>query len=287
MVSILEKMKGSKIKLAIAGLFTLALIFMLITIVTIFMCPLESPKDSKEFKELLSNISTIGNNHIENKLNGTIITDLDVFKNVDNQKFVSEAKQIIENNFSVTVDSVEDYTIPGKILSKGYVINVSVTGTDFDEYSDNILSQLNDVIVSIIKQNVDSINSNIDTEKESEDIRKILIDSMKNLSTTSKQFKVYMMYNMYTRDWVIADKSENENSEELHKTDGLSDDIKDLIKDTVMCGFSEEELRLAFGINKVTLENILTDEQYKELLNETINRLLDTKEHIDYRGYMW
>ena len=173
----------------------------------------------------------------------------------------------VSNGYSI---SSNGYTVDKKTKSAG--VKLKVTYTNFGEYSDAVIKQLSDKLPDIIKQNLSKTNNAADSDENSDKSLQILTDPLKSLTSNEADLTVTLYYDKKSYDWLPT-------SEDLEK-------LETEVKEFIGAGLDEQVNQIIDKSNALDIIDLLSEDEYKELINEAMNKQLGTVKEIDYTEYI-
>lgn len=195
------------------------------------------------------------------------ITKSDLFSDTDNNAYKDALVDAVSNGYSI---SSTGYTVDKK--TKSAEVKLAVTYADFDDYSDEVIKQLSDKLPDIIKQNLNKATENSDSNENSNESLQILTDPLNNLDVNEAEIVVTLYYDKKSYDWLPT-------NEDL-------DSLKIKVKEFIGAGLSEQVNQIIDKSNKLDIIGLLSVDDYKALINESMNRQLGTIKEIDYTEYI-
>lgn len=113
------------------------------------------------------------------------------------------------------------------------------------------------------------IDDNAEIISTSDDTYEIFKQALDSCGMTEDIVEITLEYNKDSKDWMII---------EVNGGDSLENVLRDLY-----CGDLYSELsKASIQVSAMVLKEILQEEAYSELLNNTINRILNTTKTVDF-----
>ena len=195
------------------------------------------------------------------------ITKSDLFSDADNSAYKDALVDAVSNEYSI---SSAGYTVDKK--TKSAEVKLVVTYADFGEYSDEVIKQLSDKLPDIIKQNLNKTSENSGSNENSNESLQILTDPLNNLAVNETEITVTLYYDKKSYDWLPTNED--------------IDSLKFKIKEFIGAGLNEQVNQIIDKSNKLDIISLLSEDDYKALINESMNKQLGTVKEIDYTEYI-
>lgn len=195
------------------------------------------------------------------------ITKSELLSDTDNDAYKTALVDTVSNGYSISSDG---YTIDKK--TKSAEVKLKVTYADFGGYSDDVIKQLSDKLPDIIKQNLSKTNEETGSDENSSESLQILTDPLKNLESNEAGLTVTLYYDKKSYDWLPT-------SEDLEK-------LETEVKEFIGAGLDEQVNQIIDKSNALDIIDLLSEDEYKELINEAMNKQLGTVKEIDYTEYI-
>lgn len=221
-------------------------------------------------ENIQSLVDSLNNIEISSNIKG--IDDIDITKSeilsdTDNDAYKDALVDTVSNGYSI---SSNGYTVDKK--TKSAEVNLKVTYTNFEGYSDAVIKQLSDKLPGIIKQNLSKTNNVADSDENSSESLQILTDPLKSLTSNEADLTVTLYYDKKSYDWLPT-------SEDLEKLEAE-------VKEFIGAGLSEQVNQIIDKSNALNIFDLLDEDEYKELINAAMNKQLGTIKEIDYTEYI-
>ena len=221
-------------------------------------------------ENIQSLVDSLNNIEISSNINGLDdidITKSEILSDTDNDAYKDALVDTVSNGYSISSD---EYTVDKK--TKSAEVNLKVTYTNFEGYSDAVIKQLSDKLPDIIKQNLSKTNNVADSDENSSESLQILTDPLKSLTSNEADLTVTLYYDKKSYDWLPT-------SEGLEKLEAE-------VKEFIGAGLDEQVNQIIDKSNELNIFDLLDEDEYKELINAAMNKQLGTVKEIDYTEYI-